>query len=325
MPILPAGGWGKKDIPLLKATGDVPALIRLLGHTDSSLRSGATDALGAIGRTATGDLVAALESHDSTVRMGAADALGMLKNPAVLPVLIGRARYDTSIDVRWTALLALGEIGHPGAISCCIAMLEDPNRYVRFGAVSALRKLRWNPPDTALLAQSCIALQDWKAVRALGPATAEPLRRMLKDDDPSTRIKLIELLSQTGAPDASEGCALALEDPKDSVRYMGLISSLRCGLAAERLPLLLARRERTGPNPAAAALLNFLFLGIGYNYIGKWWGFLVFMTYMTVIVLAQLQLGPFLPYLLAYPVTALFAVQTYYEAKRIADSYEGGL
>jgi len=33
-----------------------------------------------------------------------------------------------------------------------------------------------------------------------------------------------------------------------------------------------------------------------------------------------LRMGPFLPYLIAYPVTAIFAVQTFFEAKRIADS-----
>jgi hypothetical protein len=83
---------------------------------------------------------------------------------------------------------------------------------------------------------------------------------------------------------------------------------------------MLAGRERTGPNPAAAALLNFLFLGLGYNYLGKWWGFPVFMTYMSIIVLSQLAVGPFLPYLIAYPVTAVLAVHTYYLAQGMPDS-----
>jgi hypothetical protein len=83
---------------------------------------------------------------------------------------------------------------------------------------------------------------------------------------------------------------------------------------------MLARRERTGPNPLAAALLNFLFLGLGYNYLGKWWGFPVFMTYMSIIVLAQLVVGPFLPYLVAYPVTALVGLLTYYQAQQMPDT-----
>jgi hypothetical protein len=94
---------------------------------------------------------------------------------------------------------------------------------------------------------------------------------------------------------------------------------MNCGLASHDLPIMVAARERTGPNPAAAALLNFLFLGIGYNYIGKWWGFPVFMTYMSILVLAQLAMGPFLPYLIAYPVTALLGIHTYYLAERMSD------
>ncbi len=37
---------------------------------------------------------------------------------------------------------------------------------------------------------------------------------------------------------------------------------------------------------------------------------------MSILVLSQMELGPFIPYLIAYPVTALFAVQTFFMAKR---------
>jgi hypothetical protein len=43
------------------------------------------------------------------------------------------------------------------------------------------------------------------------------------------------------------------------------------------------------------------------------------MSYMSIIVLSQLQLGPFVPYLITYPVTAVFAVQTFFLAKRRPD------
>jgi len=320
MPGLPVWRTKGGDIPGLVATRDIAGLIRLMGHKDGSVRLQATDALVSLGSLPFEALIAALESLDSTIRMGAATALGSLRDPTALPLLIGRARQDKSVPVRMAALLALGEIGSAAGVPCACDLLKDPNRHVRYCAAVTLTKLGWDPPDRDELAYYSIALQDWGKVRSLGEPAAGPLRRMLKDTDPSTRIRLIDLLCQTGSPEAAGGCALALEDSRDSVRYMGLISSIRCGLSEESLPLLLARRERTGPNPAAAALLNFLFLGIGYNYIGKWWGFLVFMSYMTIIVLAQLRMGPFLPYLIAYPVTAIFAVQTFFEAKRIADS-----
>jgi hypothetical protein len=111
----------------------------------------------------------------------------------------------------------------------------------------------------------------------------------------------------------------ALTDRNPGVRWKAVLAAMNSGIATYHLPGILARRERTGPNPAAAAILNFLFLGIGYNYLGKWWGFPVFMSYMTLIVLAQLATGPFLPYIVAYPVTAVIAAHTYYSARQAAE------
>ena len=85
------------------------------------------------------------------------------------------------------------------------------------------------------------------------------------------------------------------------------------------IPWGIAKRQRTGQNPWAAAILNFFFVGLGYNYLGFWWGFLVFMSYMSIFTLAQLESGPFTPYLYAYPITALFAAQTFYMAKKRSD------
>ena len=309
-----------EKILALKASGAVTTLIQLLGHENLLVRSRSADALATMSPSATRPLLDAIGSGDSRVRMGAVYALGSHRDPAVVPALIRSATGDRSIDVRWAALLALGEAGDPAAVPCCVRSLKDPDRYIRYGAANALHTLRWEAGDDAERAYYRIALQDWGSVRDLGKASVGPLLEMLKDKEPSTRMKITDLLSQTGTPEAAEGCACTLKDPRDTVRYQGLLLAIRCGLSAERLPLLIARRERTGPDPAAAAVLNFLFIGIGYNYIGKWWGFLVFMIYMTIIVLAQLQMGPFLPYLLASPVTAIFAIKTYFQAKEIADN-----
>jgi hypothetical protein len=53
--------------------------------------------------------------------------------------------------------------------------------------------------------------------------------------------------------------------------------------------------------------------------MGKWWGFLVFMTYMTIMVFIQLSLNLLFPYIYIYPFTAVSAVQTYYAVKRMPD------
>jgi HEAT repeat protein len=307
------------DIGTLKITGDIQALIRLLNHPDKDIREQAIEALGALGQNALPALVTALNARDPQVRLGAVCGISLVHDSAAAPAVIDIAGNDRALEVRWAALLALGDLGSTDAIPLCVASLQDRNRYIRYGAAVALGRLLWEPEDTPAWAYYFIALQDWDGLRSLGSAAAGPMKTMLKDDDPDMRIRLIDLLSRTGTAEATDACSLLLKDSRDSVRYWTVLSAIKSGLAADRMPLLLAQRERSGPNPAVAALLNFLFLGIGYNYMGKWWGFLLFMSYMSILVLAQLRMGPFLPYLLAYPVTALFAFQTYREAKSMRE------
>jgi hypothetical protein len=201
-----------------------------------------------------------------------------------------------------------------------VPLLRDPNRYLRYGAAIALGRLGWQPESKADTAYLLIARQDWESVRHLGAAALPTLWDLLRDNDPATRAMIASVLGQIGDPQAQAACQKALKDRDSRVRWKAVLASMNCGLASHDLPLMVAGRERTGPDPAAAALLNFLFLGIGYNYIGKWWGFPVFMTYMSVLVLAQLAMGPFLPYLIAYPVTAIFGIHTYYLAERMSDA-----
>jgi HEAT repeat protein len=306
-------------IDSLARAGDLSGLIRHLSDPDESIRNRASDALGVSGPAALPLLAEALDSPAMQVRVGIVGAISRIHDPVAVPVIADLARTDPSIDVRWAALLALGTIGDPAGIPVCVEALRDNNRYVRYGSALALGRLLWEPADDAQWAYYFIALQDWDGLRSLGRAAAIPMQDMLRDDDPDVRMILIDILSQTGTPESMNACTELLKDRRDSVRYRTVLSAMKTGMAAERMPLLIVERERTGPNPAVAALLNFLFLGIGYNYIGKWWGFLVFMCFMSILVLAQLQLGPFLPYLIAYPVTALFAIQTYREAQLIVD------
>jgi HEAT repeat protein len=307
------------DIGRLKDAGDIPVLIHLLNNTDPSVRWRAAEALGTCGENAVPQLLAALQSRPVSLRLGVIEALGAIRDlRAVSPLLVVIA-HDESLEVRWAAVLALGEIGSPDAIPFVVPLLRDPNRYLRFGAVTALDRLGWQPQNDADTAYQLIARQDWEAVRRLGAAALPPLWDLLRDNDPKSRAVIVSLLGQIGNPQAQVACQKALKDRDPGVRWRAVLAAMNCGLVSHNLPLMVAGRERTGPDPAAAALLNFLFLGIGYNYIGKWWGFPIFMTYMSVLVLAQLAMGPFLPYLIAYPITALFGIHTYYLAERMSD------
>jgi hypothetical protein len=67
-----------------------------------------------------------------------------------------------------------------------------------------------------------------------------------------------------------------------------------------------------------ATILNFFFLGIGYDYLGKWWGLLVLEIYMLLFFIGQLLFGIIMTVIIMAPFMTLFAAQTYIVAKREA-------
>ncbi len=308
------------DIDRLQQMGDIPAMIRLLGDKDPTIQWHAAEALGTLGSRATPLLLEALHSANSTIRLGAVEAFGTIRDIPSVDPLIRVMVQDPVLEVRWAAALALGEIGSPDAIPSLVRLLRADSRYLRYGAAQALLKMDWLPENETDRIYQLIAIEDWDSVRNYGAEATLPLMEIFLDKDPSTRSAIVSILGEIGDTHSKTACPTALRDRDPTVRWKAVLASMHCGVASNQLPLMLAGRERTGPNPLAAALLNFLFLGIGYNYLGRWWGFPVFMAYMSVIVLAQLATGPFVPYLIAYPFTAIIAVHTYYLARRMPDS-----
>jgi hypothetical protein len=319
MTLLYGFGSPAPDIRRLMQEGDLPSLVHHLHSTDPQVQWHAAEALGTCGEKAVPLLLSGLQSRFVPVRLGAIEALGAIRDARAVNQVLAVISHDTSLEVRWAAVLALGEIGSPDAVPSLVPLLRDPNRYLRYGAATALGRLGWEPENEADTAHLLIARQEWEPVRNLGTAAIPYLMEIFRDNDPATRERIATILGQMGDRHAEALCQTALKDKNTRVRWKAVLASMNCGLASHDLPIMVAARERTGPNPAAAALLNFLFLGIGYNYIGKWWGFPVFMTYMSVLVLAQLVLGPFLPYLIAYPITAVLGIHTYYQAERMSD------
>lgn len=319
MTLLQGSGQAAPDGEEQLQTRDIPTLIRSLNSPDPAVQWHAAETLGTRGEKAVPMLLTALQSRSVAVRLGAAEALGVIHDAKALSPLLSVAGHDPTLEVRWAAVLALGEMASPDAIPFLVSLLRDPNRYLRFGAATALGRLSWKPQNEADTVYLLMARQDWEAVRHLGTRALPYLTEIFRDNDPITRERITSVLFQMGDRNAQALCQTALKDKNPRVRWKAVLASMNCGLASCDLPIMVAARERTGPDPFAAGLLNFLFLGIGYNYIGKWWGFPVFMTYMSVLVIAQLALGPFLPYLIAYPVTAVIGIHTYYMAERISD------
>lgn len=307
------------DIESLTRAADVPALIALMGHTDSATRRHAVGALASLGTPVVPRVIAALHSPRSLVRLGATEVLAAVRDPRAIGSLTGLITREKYIEIRWAAIFALGEIGSLNAVPDLVHLLKDENKFLRYGAARSLEKLGWQASVRADEIAYLIALQEWSTVKKYGAAAVPRLSETFRETDASTRSSILSVISDIGGPEAYGTCRAGLKDRDSTVRWTAVLTAMNCGIRSIHLPPFVARRERTGPDPAAAALLNFLFLGIGYNYIGKWWGFPVFMTYMSVLVLAQLSFGPFLPYLVAYPVTAILGIHTYYLTRRMSD------
>jgi HEAT repeat protein len=310
---------GKPDIRALTQARDIRGLIVSLDHREFDVQWRAARALGTMGADATLPLIHVLGYPDINTRLGAIEALGAIRDPRAINVLAAILASRETSELRWAAALALGEIGDRTAVPALLAALRDTNRYVRYGAAKALEQVGWSAETDEDRAYYLIALQDWEAIQNLGPSASGPLIDMLREKHPAIRAKIVEILGSIGGDDAKKSCERVLRDPDGSVRWRAVLASRQCGVPTSYLPLQISRRQRTGPSIWGATILNFFFLGIGYDYMGKWWGLLILETYMMLLTLAQLELGPFMPFLIFYPVTALFAFQTYYMIQREAE------
>jgi HEAT repeat protein len=307
---------GKPDIRALTQARDIRGLIVALDHRDFDVQWHAARALGTMGADATLPLINLLGYPDINTRLGAIEALGAIRDPRSTKVLAAiLASHETS-EIRWAAALALGEIGDQTVTPALLSALKDDDRYVRYGAAKALGQVGWSAETDQDRAFYCIALQDWDAIKKLGKSATGPLIDMLKERHPAVRAQIIEILGSIGGIEAKKSCEQVLRDPDGDVRWRAVLSSRQCGVPTSYLPLQISKRQRTGPSAFGATVLNFFFLGIGYDYVGKWWGVMILETYMMLLTLAQLELGPFMPFLIFYPITALFATQTYFMVKR---------
>jgi HEAT repeat protein len=304
------------DISAMREARDIKGLISLLDHGNFDVQWHAADALGTMGAGAVPVLLATLNHRSINTRVGAIEALAAIRDARATGPLAALLESEETSEVRWAAAIALGEIGDLHSIPLIVKALRDMDRYVRYGAAKALEQLGWQPETDAEKAYYLLARQDWDGAKKIGKPAISPIITLLKEKHPAIRAKMVELLGTIGGPDAKAACNIALQDGDGSVRWNAVLASRKCGIPITHLPVGLSRRPKSGPSPFGSALLNFFFLGLGYNYMGKWWGFLIFMSYMTLIVFAQLDMGPFMPFILAYPVTAVFATQTYFMAKR---------
>jgi len=219
----------------MREAGDVPGLVRALGHKDPGVQYAAAEALGELREPSAVpplmDLLAA--DRYSGVRWKAAEALARIGEPAVVP-LVG-ALHHPDEDVRWKAAIALGEIGDDRAIPHLIELLGDSDRFVQsraaytlgeFGTRAAplLRLALANGPP-AVRRGAALALQKIRDPAALGD-----LLRAAGDPDGSVRSAALEALMHHG----EEG-------------YRRILLYLSASQATERAKVFQAIREVSNP------------------------------------------------------------------------------
>jgi hypothetical protein len=307
------------DIDALKNAHDVRGLIHLLDHKEHDIQWRAADALGSLGEISCDPLLKILTFPRVNVRVGAIEALCEIKSPRSVEPLIQTLAKDKSNEVRWVAALALGAIGDIRALPALLDSLRDGDRYLRYGSIKSLTMLGWQPENDTDRAYTFIAVQDWESVKKLGLPAVDPLMDILKDKNPVTRGKIIEILSGIRGHEATQTCESALMDSDPEVRWKAVVGARKCGVSNTRVPLILSHRPWTTPSPIGAAILNFFFFGLGYHYLQKWYGFLIYTSFMASMVFVQLYTDVAVPFIYAYPITWIFAIQTYFMVKKMHD------
>lgn len=131
--------YSDRLVALTKAAreGDGPRVASFLA--DPELRARAAQLLGDLDeRAAAPNIIPLLSAADSGVRVAAARALGRLQARAAAPQLLELAQSDPSRLVRSWAVEALGRIGDPVTTGPVVALLADPEWWVRRAAARAL-------------------------------------------------------------------------------------------------------------------------------------------------------------------------------------------
>ena len=308
----------KPDVGALIKKRDIPGLIRALSDRDPDVQSDAVNALRDIGEEAVIPLVHALRKKNRNLRLGAIGALAEIKDSRAVPVLTDMMKDPVS-EVRWQAAIAFGEMGSHEAVAPLLHGLEDRDKYVRYGSAISLAKNGYQPSEKTGWAWYYAALQDWDQVRILGLDALAPLFNLLRDTDSDVRVHAVRVLGDIGDRQAGPALIRSLGDPDRRVRWEAALASQKCGVPPIYLPRGLFQRPRIQKSPLIAGFLNFMLPGLGYGYLGKWWGIMIFQIDITVTVWLFKVQGESNTYGVLFPLYLLLAVHAWYLAKNMPE------
>ena len=307
------------DIPSLKERKDYEGLTRALRHRDIKVQWRAAQALGEIGGESVGYLVRALENTwNREARLGIIEALGMIRDTRAVSPLIAQLE-DSSNEIRWEASLALGEIGDASAIPALRKALGDEDKYVRYGAALSLQKLSWVPESECEKALLLVGMQDWDKIRGMGTGAIDALTHALRDNNKKVRLEAVQTMGALKQKEAVPALYNTISDKDEEVRWEAVQAASACGLPMRYLPRALMRRPRSRKNPRIAGFLNFMVPGMGYFYLGFWWGILLFQIDVYATLYVYTTTGQFTSVEILFPLYILLGVHAWYMAKKMPD------
>jgi hypothetical protein len=304
------------DIKGLTEKKDIIGLIKALNSQDLEIHTAAAKALGTFGPEAVDDLTKEMRTRNLAVKLGIIGALSEIRDPRSI-LCLKEALLDKNSEVRWQAAIALGEIDDPAVIEPLVAALQDTDKYVRYGSAFALAKRGWKPENDKGLSDYYIGMQEWDAAKEIGKPAVPALTRLLKDKDVTIRKQAIDTLGEIKDPEATPALMRSLADENREVRWHAVQASPKVGIPLMYLPRGLSKRPQMIKNPLIAGFLNFMLPGLGYGYLGKWWGVLIFQVDVTVTVWLFKFGGEIMSYEILFPIYFAFAIHAWYLAKKM--------
>jgi hypothetical protein len=308
----------KPDIDLMIRKKDINGLIGVLYSRNPEIQASAVHALGNFGSDAADALIIALKKKNRLLRLGAIGALAEIKDPRALSSLITMIR-DPSSEIRWQAAIALGEMGDPAAAPAILESLKDPDKYVRYGSAISLMKIGHKPVDKVEWAWYFAGMQEWKKITEIGSPALPSLENLLRDADSEVRVNTVKTLGEIGDRKAGPALIRSLGDENRQVRWEAVLASQKCGIPPMYLPRGLCRRPRQKKNPLIAGFLNFLLPGLGYGYLGKWWGVMIFQIDITLTVWLFKMTGEANSYGVLFPLYFLLGIHAWYITRNMPE------
>ncbi len=117
----------------------VPQLVKALDHYDPAIRTGAARVAGRLQVKAAGEvLIKALNDSSTPVRYAAMRALGALGEELAIVALTEQFNFYARGEGAWSALEALGRIGHASSVPLFKARLADKDPFLRRAAAEGL-------------------------------------------------------------------------------------------------------------------------------------------------------------------------------------------